>query len=502
MISTFQMNPKEKAKLAKANKNLKLMNPQQRAVLDAALAGHNVFATGPAGTGKSFIIETLEQMKKNGGAKTNVIVSPTGIAALNVGGVTTHSFFKLPIGYLDKAARRKHIIKSFPERHIEKVRDMMKKIGILIIDEVSMLRADSFCAMDETCRYILNSNLPFGGLKLCIFGDFYQIPPVLKDNTDDANFFAKEFSSPYAFDTELWQSLNLKVIELKESKRQFDPAFVERLSKIRTKSDGWQESLHFWNTHNVSDTSDAQNMTWLCTRNKDVDHRNEEKLKSLGGRSYFIPGVKKGFFDDKNLPTSAVIEVKIGAKIMLCSNRTPEENSTDYPYVNGETGIVTDVEPGLQYIDVLLDKKNEIVRIRPNTWRNYEYRLEEEFDEHEGTTKTIMRKEEIGSYTQFPIKLGWAITIHKAQGLTLDSGVLYTGRGCFTPGQFYVAASRFRDERQMIFANPIRETEVIISADVERFFAQNLPPADYSLSHDGSGIHTVDNAGINTDPPF
>jgi len=451
------------------NKFVQMMNERQRNVYQAVLEGKNVLATGPAGTGKSFIIDALEQTRPDKN-KNIVIVSPTGIAALNVGGVTAHSFFKLPIGYLNYKARQEHIRKKFPDKYLKNAKKLFESIGTLVIDEISMLRADAFCAMDETCQYILKNRRPFGGLQVCIFGDFFQLPPVLQERTEEATYFHEEFSSPYVFDTALWRNLNLDIIELTESRRQFDPAFIQRLESVRTKTGNWQSAVEHWNRNNVVDAQETMNMTWLCTHNKDSDSRNAQKLAELPSSPHFFIGRKAGFFDTRNLPTSEIVELKIGAKVMVCANRngSNDEGEVTYNYVNGEMGIVTAFN-GDDSVDVLLENSKQIVAIQPNRWSNYAYKLVEESDESTGCMVTKMEKVETGSYEQIPLKLGWAITIHKSQGLTLDSGVLNTGSGCFAEGQAYVALSRFRDENQMLLVKPLTFSDISVSEDVIEF---------------------------------
>ena len=488
-----------------ANSLVAKMNERQRLVYETVLKGGNVLATGPAGTGKSFIIDALEQSRTYK-SKNIVVVSPTGIAALNVGGVTAHSFFKLPIGYLDYDARQEHIRKKFPERHLSNTKKLFEAIGTLVIDEISMLRADAFCAMNETCQYILENKRPFGGLQVCIFGDFFQLPPVLQSTTEEAGYFYEEFASPYVFDTTLWRDLRLNVIELTESRRQYDPSFIQRLESVRTKMGNWENAVAHWNRNNVVDAQETMNMTWLCTHNKDSDARNAKKLAELPSPSHFFIGRKTGFFDTRNLPTSEIVELKIGAKVMVCANRrsgTDEDTDTSYDYVNGEMGVVTAFNAD-KSVDVLLENSKQIVPIQPNRWSNYAYKMVDELDEATGKLVKKMEKVETGSYEQLPLKLGWAITIHKSQGLTLDSGVLNTGSGCFAEGQAYVALSRFRDENQMLLVKPLALCEILVSEEVVNFvnngYLGNAPASP--LLHDEMP-DLFGETNINPDePPF
>ncbi|MBR2033972.1 MAG: AAA family ATPase [Alphaproteobacteria bacterium] len=375
----------------------------------------HLFITGKAGAGKSTL---LDYAFKNS-EKNMVIVAPTGVAALNVKGQTIHRFFSFPINVTPEK------IKNFEVT--PKVKRIYKQLQTLIIDEVSMLRADIFDCIDEFLRlYGPNSELAFGGVQLVLVGDLYQLPPVITNQ--EAPYFSSRYNSPYFFSSEAFRSINLEVVELTKIYRQKDTAFIELLSRIRSNSTT-QNDLNTLNQQiAIKENNDTFCIT-LTSTNQMADETNRQKLALLPSRSYNSQAVIDGNFSIEYFPTSEVLELKEGAQIMFLNNDMKKR------WVNGSLGKIEAIKLSsdkIRYLSVRLQDNAKLVEVFPYSWEIYKYSL---------IGKEII-SDVVGSFTQFPVRLAWAVTIHKSQGQTFDNVKIDLGRGTFAPGQLYVALSR------------------------------------------------------------
>jgi len=391
-----------------------------------------VFFTGKAGTGKSTFVEYYKKHT----TKTFVLLAPTGIAALNIGGSTIHSFFKFPhYMRLDFKPEFDHILRS-----------IINTVDIIIIDEISMVRADIMDNIDQALRFNGDADKPFGGLLILSVGDLFQLPPVLTDN--DKEEFNKKYSTPYFFSAKalVRKDIKFKKFQLTKVFRQSDLRFVNLLNSIR-------EGFITGNTINrinekiqINSIPNGFNGTVLCTMNKTAESINENKLDSIKSESCFYRAKIKGDVKMKDFPTQENLELKVGTKILFCKN-------TSF-FKNGETGIV--IKLNKKSINVKKEDGSEVNVIKEK-W---------EYVKYIAGGKPLI----IGEFTQLPIKLGWAITIHKSQGMTFTNEVIIdTGNGCFASGQFYVALSRVSDPSKVKLLKQLRITDIISDKRVHKF---------------------------------
>lgn len=398
-----------------------------------------IFITGRAGTGKT----TLLRYFANRTAQDTVVLAPTGIAALNVRGQTIHSFFRLqPTNLLDLDA-----LSPLPKRIVD-------HFDTIIIDEASMLRADLFDAMDHILRISAHSDLPFGGKKIILFGDLFQLPPV-EENADSglADAFAERYASPYFFEARVLREIPLETFELKRIfRQQQDVPFMQLLNQIR---DGHitQPELDAWlNTHITATSPDRiENSVILAPTNANVAWRNRYYLDRLPDKEFvYHAKVEKNF--SRTLPAEEELHLKKGAKIMMLVNETKNKY-----WVNGDVGTVYDL--GEDFVQVELH--GEVYEIAPYIWEQTRY-------EYNAATKKL-EGNIIGTFTQYPLKLAWAITIHKSQGLTFENIYLDIGRGAFATGQTYVALSRCRSLKGVHLKREIKTSDVRCDRRVQEF---------------------------------
>lgn len=418
------------------------LNEKQSYALEQVARGKNLFITGPGGVGKSVLIHKIKDLFGD----STVFLAPTGIAAQNIKGATIHRTFKFPIGFLGVGARK---------RVSEKAQSLFESDTIkrIVIDEISMVRADLFTAIDHNLRRIKKVNKPFGGVQIVLVGDFYQLSPVLNNRSPEAQYFNAEFSSVFAFSTESWQQAGLQTIMLDEVMRQSDVDFISALNSIRTRDSEYSSKLDYLNK--IGNKSvDVDEPLFLCSTNKDAETINAHHYDDLAGDDHVYHGIVDGNF--KDFPVPEHLTLKVGCKILVCAN-----SQGDSEFYNGQTGYVTVLED--KYILAKLDGVHDEVKIEHNLWEEFEYSV----------VGDDLNADVVGSFRQFPVKLGYAVTIHKSQGLSLDNAVIYTGRGCFAHGQAYVALSRLRSLEGLHMMKPIGLDEVIVNSEVKKFYEDN-----------------------------
>ena len=412
----------------------------------------SLFLTGKAGTGKSTFLRYISQTTK----KKHVILAPTGIAAINVGGSTLHSFFKLPFHPLLPNDNRYSVrnLRKTHQYNSEKIK-LIKEVELLIIDEISMVRADIIDFIDKILRvYAQNMRVPFGGKQLLLVGDMYQLEPVLKE--EERTLLQPFYPSKFFFDAHIFREMQLICIELQKVYRQTDPLFISILDHIRT-SNTSQTDLSILNQR-VGNTShqnhDGLAIT-LSTRRDSVDYINQQHLQQLPGEPTVFYGIIEGEFPENNLPTPMKLEIKTGAQVLFV------KNDRDKRWVNGTLGTVIgmgDESDGLIYVRT---EQGEDVDVEQDIWSNVRYTYNEK--------EQKIEEEVIGTFRQFPIRLAWAITIHKSQGLTFNQVNIDLSGGVFAGGQTYVALSRCRSLEGINLEAPIKKENIFISREITSF---------------------------------
>lgn len=416
------------------------LTAEQAAVYDAIEhTRDHVFVTGRAGTGKSTLLDHLAWNTE----KQLVISAPTGVAALNVGGQTIHSLLRLPIGVI-------------ADHELDQPREVVKllnTIDTLVIDEVSMVNADLMDAIDRALRQARQRRLePFGGVQIVLFGDPYQLAPVPGD-ADERAYFADHYRSMWFFDAKVWEETSLRRFELSEIHRQHESDFKLMLNAVRH-GRVTKEIADRLNTVGARPRPDDGTIT-LATRNDTVNRINATALRRLPGRVLTAKAEISGEFGHRNYPADETLELKVGAQVMFLRNDTGQ--SGDPPrWVNGTIGTVSRIDS-----NVWVDVDGDLHEVEPAVWERYKYT-------YNPLTKKLT-KDVAAEFTQFPLRLAWAVTIHKSQGKTYDSAIVDLGARAFSPGQTYVALSRLTSLEGLYLTRPLRPGDVMVDADVDRF---------------------------------
>jgi ATP-dependent DNA helicase PIF1 len=414
------------------------LSAEQAAVFAAIeTTREHLFVTGRAGTGKSTLLNHLSWNT----SKQVVICAPTGVAALNVGGQTIHSLFRLPIG----------VIADHEIEHSTELRKLLNTIDTLVIDEVSMVNADLLDAIDRSLRIARSRrHEAFGGVQLVLFGDPYQLAPVPGDG-DERAYFADHYESMWFFDAKVWNEADLRIFELATVHRQHEAEFRYMLNAVRH-GQVTAEIAERLNTTGAR-TPPSDGLITLATTNATVNRINATELARIPGRALTAKAEVTGDFAGRAFPADEELELKVGAQVMFL------RNDPDQRWVNGSVGVVSRIKDTV-YVEI----DHEEFEVQPSTWEKFRYT-------YSPATKEL-KKEIIAEFTQFPLRLAWGVTIHKSQGKTYSRAVVDLGQRSFAPGQTYVALSRISSLDGLYLSRPLRPSDVIVDEHVARFMSR------------------------------
>ncbi len=417
----------------------------------------SIFLTGKAGTGKTTFLKKVVECSR----KRPIVVAPTGVAAINAGGVTIHSFFQLPFSPYVPGAK----IESRFDFSKEK-RKIIASIDLLIIDEISMVRADLLDAIDMVLRRFRDHSQPFGGVQMLMIGDLAQLTPVV--TPEDERMLKPYYDTPYFFGSKALQQVDYVTIQLEHVYRQQDESFISLLNEVRNGHPS-SEALARLNSRSQAISDNARNPEGairLTTHNNKAKEYNEAELQKLPDRAFTYHAEVEGTFPDYSYPTDETLVLKKGAQVMFVKNDT----SGKHRYYNGRIGHV--VEADEHHVAVFCKGDDEAIEVEPLKWENTRYTLNEQTREIEAEVQ--------GTFRQLPLRLAWAITIHKSQGLTFDQAIIDANQS-FAPGQVYVALSRCRTLEGLTLAAPLHPRAIINDLRVDSYIAQQESEAERSI---------------------
>ncbi|WP_163337235.1 helix-turn-helix domain-containing protein [Desulfopila sp. IMCC35008] len=419
----------------------------------------NIFLTGKAGTGKTTFLHDIALQSE----KRLIITAPTGVAAINAGGVTLHSFFQMPFSPFVPGAEMYN--EQRHHRMSREKKNIIRSLDLLVIDEISMVRADLLDCVDHMLRRHRRSDKPFGGVQLLMIGDLHQLPPVVRDQ--EWQLLRNHYQSPYFFSSTALSKTELIPIELKKIYRQSDQTFIDILNQVRN-NQLEPATLKKLNSRLDPDfyPADDEGYITLCTHNSRADSINVTKLAELTGPGSFFNAELEGDFPEHAYPTIDTLELKKGAQVMFVRN----DPSPDKEYFNGKIGTIMAIDD--EEILVKCQDDANMITVARTTWQNTKYTLDPETNE--------ISTEVIGTFTQYPLKLAWAITIHKSQGLTFDRAII-DAEAAFAHGQVYVALSRCRTFEGLVLSSPVASSGIKSDQTVNQFVRhaeQNPPTTD------------------------
>ena len=403
--------------------------------------GEHLFITGRAGTGKSTLLSLLKRTTK----KNAVVLAPTGLAALNVGGQTIHSFFKLAP-------------KMVPPEELTKRKNhrFYKKLKLLIIDEISMVRADLIDCMDIFLRNNIEDPRPFGGVQIVFFGDLFQLPPVVSSQFE-RQFLKQKYGSPYFFSASVFQDeLPLRMIELHTVYRQSERRFIRLLDSIRTRQFDYDDLEELNQRYEAESFMDIPAIT-LCATNAKVNSINNEELKKIASPTFEYTAKVSGHFGTNVFPTDQHLWLKEKAQIMFV------KNDQEGRFVNGSLGQIMELSHDKIVVKVFSNHDEKLIDLDREEWGIRKYEIDPE-------NPNAFKSSISGTFTQYPIKLAWAITIHKSQGKTFDNIIVDLGRGAFDFGQTYVALSRCRTFEGIKLSHKIRPKDIMVDPIISEYY--------------------------------
>ena len=416
-----------------------VLNSEQEAALQLMESGVNVFLTGKAGTGKSTVLREFRRRC----TKPTLYVAPTGIAALNVGGQTIHSCFQIKPGMMSDLE---------PISSKKRYR-VLRNAKVIVIDEISMVRADLLTAVDARLRQVVSGNdvdRPFGGKQLIVVGDFLQLPPVV-ENALLSEYLQMRYGGVYAFQSGLWSAADFKHANLSKVFRQTDGEFLDVLNNIRVGNPQVLDKLS--DRANLEYTDKAVVLTPYRNRAEQI---NTAKLDELSGREVTFTAEIQGKFT-KDYPVEPDIELKCGARVMLAVNRYDKDGEPIY--VNGTLGVVVSISASGASVKVRTDD-GVLLNVTPYEWEMFDF-------DYSGPSVVATK---VGSFIQLPLRLAWAVTIHRSQGCTFDEVHLDLGRGCFAPGQLYTALSRVRTLQGLTMSRQLTVRDIHTASEVVEFY--------------------------------